>query len=82
MLIGIKQDMLIQPSELQTLADTINKAHGKNTAKFRELSSVFGHDAFLKEPELIGTMMREHLEAGLERELADELIHNTDTNSP
>lgn len=73
--------MLIPSTELASLADAIN-ASGERRAEFRELSSVFGHDAFLKESEHIGRLLRAHLEVGLERQLADELVHNTHANSP
>ena len=79
--IGVEQDMLIPSSELSSLADAIN-ASGQRRAEFVELSSIFGHDAFLKETDHIGRILRQHLENGLERELADELVHNTHANSP
>jgi homoserine acetyltransferase len=82
LLIGVKEDMLIPSAELKSLADIINKSRTRETAQFKEFSSIFGHDAFLKESELLGPMMREFLEAGLERQLADELVHNTDNSAP
>ena len=81
LLVGVKQDMLIPAVELASLSDAIN-ASGERRAEFRELSSIFGHDAFLKEPEQLGRMLRDFLESGLERQLADELVHNTHANSP
>ena len=73
--------MLIPAAELASLAEAINST-GERRAEFRELSSIFGHDAFLKESEHLGRFLRTHLEEGLERELADELVHNTHANSP
>ena len=42
----------------------------------------YGHDAFLKEATWLGGLVRQHLEEGLERELADEEALNTGTNAP
>lgn len=74
--------MLIPSAELESLANLINNSSGEARAEFKEISSIFGHDAFLKEAGQFGRLLRGFLESGLERELADELVHNTHSNSP
>jgi hypothetical protein len=49
---------------------------------FKEMSSVYGHDAFLKEPGWLGPQIRAHLERGLEAELAGERVHNLGLHLP
>lgn len=80
LLIGVQQDMLIPMGELQFLADTIRSAGG--SATFEAMDSLYGHDAFLKEVDWLGPRVKAHLEAGLEKELEAEQVHNTGTNAP
>jgi hypothetical protein len=51
-------------------------------ARFVSLDSQFGHDAFLLEPEALGSLMRAHLEAGIEADLAQEALHSTGVTMP
>jgi homoserine O-acetyltransferase len=63
LLVGVKQDALIPPSELQALAGALGAA-----AEYAELDSEMGHDAFLVPravPEL-GARVRAFLEEGEE----------------
>lgn len=46
------------------------------------LSSLYGHDAFLKEPAWLGPRLRGFLEEGIEQELEGERVHNTLENAP
>jgi homoserine O-acetyltransferase len=80
LLIGVKQDMLIPSQELSKLAETMNQNGG--AATFMEMDSEYGHDAFLKEFDWLGPRIRQHLEGGLELELAGERDINTGLNAP
>lgn len=84
--IGVAQDALIPMQELQMLADTINtqrqdKGEEKN-AHFVRIDSMFGHDSFLKEFDVLTKLVRHHLEKGLEQALAAEAVHSTGDNAP
>jgi hypothetical protein len=52
------------------------------SARFVSLDSQFGHDAFLLEPEALGSLVRAHLEAGIEADLAREALHSTGVTMP
>ena len=56
LLIGVTQDRLVPPSDMRRLADQLN------TATYVEIESIFGHDAFLKETDLIGPQIKSFLE--------------------
>jgi homoserine acetyltransferase len=84
LLVGFRQDALIPEGELQTLAETINRARGGapdsgdgGGARFVSISSKYGHDAFLLEHDKLSSVVREHLEHGLEAELEREVAANT-----
>ena len=86
LLVGFRQDALIPEGELQTLAETINRARGgapdsgddgSGSARFVSISSKYGHDAFLLEHDKLSSVVREHLEHGLEAELEREVAANT-----
>jgi homoserine O-acetyltransferase len=69
LLVGVKQDALIPSAELRALAGAVGPA-----ARFVELDSELGHDAFLVPkavPEL-GALVRAYLEDGLEQRLFEE----------
>jgi len=51
-------------------------------ATYLELDSVYGHDAFLKEPGWLKQHLQPFLERGLEEQLAAEERHNTGDNAP
>lgn len=59
---GVDRDILIPVSEQRHLAHLL-ESHGVQV-RFEVLSSVFGHDAFLKEYEWFGPRIRDFLEAG------------------
>jgi len=46
------------------------------------LDSVYGHDAFLKEPVALAGLVRGHLEAGMDAVLEAERVHNTGGAAP
>jgi len=52
--VAVSSDRLVPTLDLSTLATA---AH----ARYREIDSIYGHDAFLKEPALIGAILREAL---------------------
>jgi homoserine O-acetyltransferase len=58
-IIGVDRDMLIPPSEQQHLAHLL-ESHGR-TVRLEILASIYGHDAFLKEPEWFAPRLREWL---------------------
>lgn len=80
LLIGVDQDVLTPARELETLAASIRGGGGE--AEFVSLDSHFGHDAFLKEFDRMGPLLREHVEAGLRDELALEEAHTTGLSAP
>ena len=88
LLIGVTQDMLIPPGEMAGLAATVNAAAaatgggGPPPATYVEMDSRYGHDAFLKEPEALGALVRGHLEDGLAHALEAERDHNTGSSGP
>lgn len=60
-IIGVDRDLLIPPSEQQHLAHLLEN-HGRRV-KFELLSSIYGHDAFLKEYDWFGPRVRDYLAA-------------------
>ena len=80
LLVGVEQDMLTPASELRALARAI--AAGGGSADFRMISSEFGHDAFLKEFDVMGPILRDHLEKGIRKELEREEVHTTGLSHP
>jgi len=80
LLVGVQQDMLTPAAELRKLAKAIRAGGG--SARFKELSSEFGHDAFLKEFDAMGPLLRAHLERGIEHELGLEEVHTTGLSQP
>lgn len=74
LLVGVKQDALIPPKELQALEQAMNAGEGGGSALFMELDCEMGHDAFLVPkavPKLL-SLTREFLEGGLESTLKAE----------
>lgn len=59
-IIGVDRDLLIPPTEQQHLAHLLEN-HGRDV-RLELLSSVYGHDAFLKEHDWFGPRIREFLE--------------------
>jgi homoserine O-acetyltransferase/O-succinyltransferase len=57
--IGIRSDWLFPPEDVQELTEAISLAGGH--AYYRELDSPHGHDAFLKEWEMLDPILREFL---------------------
>lgn len=55
-LVGVRQDQLVPLGQVQALAAAL-----AGPVRLVELDSVFGHDAFLKETEAIGAVVREAL---------------------
>lgn len=80
LLVGVDQDMLTPAHELRGLAESMRR--GGNPAEFVSISSQFGHDAFLKEFDTLGPLLRGHLERGIERQLDLEEIHTTGLSHP
>lgn len=60
-IIGVDRDLLIPPSEQQHLAHLLEN-HGRRV-KFELLSSIYGHDSFLKEYDWFGPRVRDYLAA-------------------
>ncbi len=60
--LGIRSDWLFPPHEVRALADAITAAGGD--ARYRELDSPHGHDAFLKEWGLLDPILREFFDGG------------------
>jgi homoserine O-acetyltransferase len=56
-LIGIRSDILFPATHVQSTADAITAAGG--AARYWELNSPHGHDAFLKEFDRLDTVLRE-----------------------
>ena len=52
--VAVSSDRLVPTLDLSTLATATQ-------AQYREIDSIYGHDAFLKEPALIGAILREAL---------------------
>lgn len=52
--VAVSSDRLVPAEDSRTLADAIG-------ADYREIASIYGHDAFLKEPAQIGAILREAL---------------------
>jgi homoserine O-acetyltransferase len=59
LLLGVREDLLIPISLLSEYA-----ARGGDKCRLVEISSSYGHDAFLKEEAAVGALLREALEAG------------------
>jgi homoserine O-acetyltransferase/O-succinyltransferase len=78
--VGVWQDMLTPAHELEELARVMNARGG--SARFVGVDSEFGHDAFLKEFSIMGPMLREHLEGGLEHQLELEERLTTGLSHP
>ncbi|MGN6672502.1 MAG: homoserine O-acetyltransferase MetX [Thermomicrobiales bacterium] len=57
--VGIRSDWLFPPEDVQQLTEAISLAGGQ--AYYRELDSPHGHDAFLKEWEMLDPILREFL---------------------
>lgn len=57
LLIGIRSDILFPPAHVAETAETINNAGGQ--ARYWELNSPHGHDAFLKEFDRLDAVLRE-----------------------
>jgi homoserine O-acetyltransferase len=57
--LGIRSDWLFPPAEVRALADALVVAGAD--ARYRELDSPHGHDAFLKEWDLLDPVLREFL---------------------
>jgi homoserine O-acetyltransferase len=58
-LLGVREDLLIPISLLREYA-----GRGGEKCRLLEISSSYGHDAFLKEEAAVGALLREALEAG------------------
>lgn len=58
--LGIRSDWLFPPDEVRDLARAIAVVGGD--ARYRELDSPHGHDAFLKEWDLLGHLLRDFLD--------------------
>jgi homoserine O-acetyltransferase len=56
LLIGVRQDRLVPIDDLQQLKDLAGRR-----CRLESIDSIYGHDAFLKEPEAIGTLLRRAL---------------------
>lgn len=80
LLIGVEQDMLTPAQELRALAQAMTAGGGR--AEFRSISSEFGHDAFLKEFDTLGPMLRDHVEKGIRQQLDLEEVHTTGLSHP
>lgn len=78
--IGVWQDMLTPAHELQQLAALMNSVGG--SAEFVGIDSEFGHDAFLKEYQSMGPLLRKHMEQGLELQLEMEERVTTGLHHP
>lgn len=63
-------------------ADSSSRAISSKRAVFKEMDSLYGHDAFLKEQAWLGPQIRAHLERGLEADLAGERVHNLGLHLP
>ena len=57
LLLGVREDLLIPPSLLREYA-----ARAGEKCRLVEISSVYGHDAFLKEEAVVGALLHEALE--------------------
>jgi homoserine O-acetyltransferase len=57
LLIGIRSDILFPPSHVQATAEAISAASG--SARYWELNSPHGHDAFLKEFDRLDAVLRD-----------------------
>jgi homoserine O-acetyltransferase len=60
LLVGIRSDWLFPPDEIQHLAGQAS-ALGRD-ATYLELDSPYGHDAFLKEWQMLGGMLQQFLD--------------------
>ncbi|MEW5765035.1 MAG: homoserine O-acetyltransferase MetX [Acidobacteriota bacterium] len=58
-LVGIAEDLLVPAEDLRRSAVRLRGAGGK--ARYEEIRSPFGHDAFLAEPEAVGALLRRHV---------------------
>lgn len=58
-IMGVDRDMLIPPSEQQHLAHLL-ESHGRRV-KYEVVSSIYGHDAFLKDFDWFGPRIRDFL---------------------
>jgi homoserine O-acetyltransferase len=63
LLIGVRTDILFPPGHVQDTADAIVAAGGR--ARYWELNSPHGHDAFLKEFERLDAVLRDGLGTAL-----------------
>jgi len=81
--IGVKQDMLTPAAEMEALAGMM-RADGRprQDARFVQLDSWYGHDAFLKEFDTMGPLLQEHIEGGMEETLRREEVHTTGLSLP
>jgi homoserine O-acetyltransferase len=57
-LVGVKEDQLVPRSDMQTL-----KARLNGRSELIEISSVYGHDAFLKESAVLRSVFERVLES-------------------
>lgn len=80
LLVAVDTDYLTPPEELRAVADLLRA--NDRPVRYELLSSPFGHDSFLKEFDLIGRPMQEHLEKGLREELEAEAWHTTGSAGP
>ena len=56
-LVAVDRDTLVPAVQLRTVAESL-----PDVREFTEIESIYGHDAFLKEPERIGPVIRRALE--------------------
>jgi homoserine O-acetyltransferase len=59
LLVGIAEDLLVPAADLRRTAGRLRKAGGR--ARYEEIRSDFGHDAFLAEPEAVAAILRRHV---------------------
>lgn len=85
LLIGVRQDALCPQDELKRMAEVAN-AYAAPGAQphvhFHSINSVFGHDSFLHDFGVLGGLIKSHLTAGLEAQLAAEEAHTTGLSAP
>ena len=81
--VGVRQDALIPAGESAALADAINAA-SPGAARYLELDSPLGHDAFLRPRDVpaLCAALRAFLEDGLREKLAAEAVHTTGEHGP
>ncbi|MDT9597357.1 alpha/beta fold hydrolase [Sphingosinicella rhizophila] len=59
LVIGVEEDQVVPPAQMEALAGTLG-----GETQLHIIKSLYGHDAFLKEPEIIGGLIASWLETG------------------